>query len=155
MAKKQLPFGFDTAQESPGFLLWQTTMLWQRRIKKALEEYDISHAQFVIMATLLWFEAHEYDTTQIAIANWSKLDKMTISKSLEKLVAMGLVNRVEHAVDTRAKTVSLTTQGKKLTHTLVPLVEGIDSNFFGVLSSAKQQSLIAILQTLIKDLHDD
>ena len=75
---KHLPFGFDRPEDSPGFLLWQTTMIWQRQIKRVLEAYDVSHAQFVIMATLMWFEAHNYDTTQISIVNWSKLDKMTV-----------------------------------------------------------------------------
>lgn len=51
-----IPFGFAKPEDSPGFLLWQTTIIWQRRIKKALESHDISHAQFVIMAILLWFE---------------------------------------------------------------------------------------------------
>ena len=91
MHKFNLPFGFDKPEDSPGFLLWQTTMVWQRQIKRALESYDISHPQFVIMATLMWFEAHHYDTTQILIVNWSKLDKMTVSKSLKKLVALGYV----------------------------------------------------------------
>jgi MarR family transcriptional regulator, organic hydroperoxide resistance regulator len=47
-----LPFGFDRPEDSHGFLLWQTTMIWQRQIKQALEPYNISHAQFVIMATV-------------------------------------------------------------------------------------------------------
>jgi DNA-binding MarR family transcriptional regulator len=143
-----LPFGFDKPEDSPGFLLWQTTMLWQRQIKKALEVYDISHAQFVIMATLLWFEAHGYDTTQILIVNWSKLDKMTVSKSLKKLVTMGLVNRIEHETDTRAKSVSLTDNGKKLVHKLVPIVEGIDGKFFSKVPGLEQKSLIQILGRL-------
>ena len=66
------------------------------------------------MATLMWFEAHRYDTTQILIVNWSKLDKMTVSKSLRKLVALGCVNRIEHETDTRAKSVSLTEKGKEI-----------------------------------------
>lgn len=125
-----LPFGFEKPEDSPGFLLWQTTMIWHRQIKKALEQYNISHAQFVIMAMLMWFKAHGYDTTQILIVNWSKLDKMTVSKSLKKLVQMELVNRIEHETDTRAKSVSLTEKGKDMVRTLVPIVEGIDSTFF-------------------------
>lgn len=147
----KLPFGFDKPKDSPGFLLWQTTMIWQRQIKKALEVYDISHAQFVIMATLLWFEAHDYDTTQIQIVNWSKLDKMTVSKSLKKLVELNLVNRIEHETDTRAKNVSLTNKGKKLVHKLVPIVEKTDSLFFGKTSLPEQQSLMRILNKLTKD----
>lgn len=144
-----LPFGFDRPEDSPGFLLWQTTMLWQRQIKKALEPYNISHPQFVILATLLWFDAHHYDTTQVAIVNWTKLDKMTVSKSLKKLMALKLVNRSEHTTDTRAKSVSLTTQGKAMIHKLVPIVELIDSQFFGTTKAAEQKSLITLLRRLI------
>jgi len=150
-----LPFGFDKPKDSPGFLLWQTTMLWQRQIKKAIEKYDISHAQFVIIATLLWFEAHNYDTTQILIVNWTKLDKMTVSKSLKKLVSMGIVNRIEHEIDTRAKNVTLTDKGKNLVHTLVPIVEAVDSDFFGKVSGSNQKQLIHILSQLTADKEAD
>lgn len=143
-----LPFGFEQPEDSPGFLLWQTTMIWQRHIKKALEPYGISHAQFVIMATLLWLEAHNSTTTQILIVNLSKLDKMTVSKSLKKLVALGLVRRTEHETDTRAKSVTLTDQGKSLVHQLVPIVEGIDGKFFEKASRLEQQSLIQVLRKL-------
>lgn len=149
-----LPFGFDKPEDSPGFLLWQTTTVWQRQIKKALEPYDIAHAQFVIMATLMWFEAHHYDTTQILIVNWTKLDKMTVSKSLKKLVQLGYVNRFEHKIDTRAKSVSLTKEGKAMVRTLVPIVEGIDSTFFGKASRKEQQSLVHILAKLTSDITD-
>jgi len=150
-----LPFGFDKAEDSPGFLLWQTTIIWQRQIKKALEPYDISHAQFVIMATLLWFTAHHYDTTQILIVNHSKLDKMTVSKSLKKLVSLGYVNRIEHEVDTRAKNVSLTDKGEEMVRILVPIIEGIDSTFFGHLSNKEQQSLTSILRKLTTGISDE
>ena len=150
-----LPFGFDRPEDSPGFLLWQTTMIWQRQIKKALEQYSVSHAQFVIMATLMWFDAHHYDTTQILIVNWSKLDKMTVSKSLKKLVQMEFVNRIEHEVDTRAKSVSLTEKGKDMVRILVPIVEGIDSTFFSKASDQEQKSLIQILAKLTAGTTDE
>lgn len=146
-----LPFEFDKHEDSPGFLLWQTTMIWQRLIRKALETYDLSHAQFVIMATLLWFEAHNYDTTQVCLINWSKLDKMTVSNSLKKLANRGLVNRLEHKKDTRAKSVFLTEKGRKLVYQLIPLVEGVDSTFFSKASSQEQKNLIQILSKLVKD----
>jgi DNA-binding MarR family transcriptional regulator len=150
-----LPFGFDKPEDSPGFLLWQTTMVWQRQIKRALEPYAISHAQFVIMATLMWFEAHHYDTTQVLIVNWSKLDKMTVSKSLRKLATLGCVDRIEHETDTRAKSASLTQKGKKMVRTLVPIVEGIDSTFFGKASDKEQKSLVNILAKLIAGTTDE
>lgn len=151
----KLPFGFDKPEDSPGFLLWQTTTIWQRLIKKALEPYDISHAQFVIMATLLWFEFHGHDTTQILIVNWSKLDKMTVSKSLKKLAMQKLVRRVEHETDTRAKSVSLSGKGKALVQQLVPIVEKIDAEFFGKIPRTDQKKLIQMLGELAADENDE
>ena len=142
-------FGFDQPEDSPGFLLWQTTITWQRLIKKALEPYDIAHAQFVILAITLWLEAQGDAVSQSSIIRQSKLDKMTVSQSLKKLVAVGYVKRQEHHKDTRAKSVSLTKKGKMLIVKLVPIVEAIDTAFFGVLKKNKQQSLIDILNELI------
>lgn len=147
----ELPFGFDKPEDSSGFLLWQTTIVWQRLIKKALEPYDISHAQFVIMALLLWLGARDYDTTQIMIVNWSKLDKMTVSKSLKKLASFGLVTRVEHQTDSRAKSISLTEQGKILIYKLIPIVEQIDSEFFSPLPPIDQRVLGHLLGKLTID----
>ncbi|WP_032113539.1 MarR family winged helix-turn-helix transcriptional regulator [Candidatus Paracaedibacter symbiosus] len=145
------PFGFDRPEDSPGFSLWQATIIWQRLIKKALDPYNISHSQFVIMALLLWFKAHNYDTTQTLIINWSKLDKMTVSKSLKKLVAQGLVHRFELKTDTRAKSVFLTDKGKDLVYQLVPIVEKIDAEFFGKVLERDKQLLIQILKKLVAD----
>ena len=154
MPRNALPFGFEKPEHSPGFLLWQTTMIWQRLIKKALEPHDISHAQFVIMATVLWFKAHKYDTTQSHIVTWTKLDPMTVSKSLKKLVSQGLVHRAEHEIDTRAKSVSLTDKGKALVNRLVPIIEQIDAEFFGTVPHKSQEALIEILARLTKDTDD-
>ena len=144
----ELPFGFDQPEDSPGFLLWQTTVVWQRLIKKVLEPAEVSHAQFVIMALLLWSEANHVETTQVLIVKRSKLDKMTVSVSLKKLVGRGLVSRVEHATDTRAKSVSLTKTGEALVRELIPKVERVDASFFKKISKEDQQTLIAMLGRL-------
>jgi DNA-binding MarR family transcriptional regulator len=148
-------FGFDQPEDSPGFLLWQTTVTWQRLIKKALEPYNVSHTHHVIMAILLCFEEHHLDATQVLIVKWSKLDKMTISSALRKLVEAELVTRTEHELDTRAKRVSLTKKGRILAQKLVPVVEKIDAMFFGNLSAQDEKNMIKILAQLIKDSPQD
>jgi DNA-binding MarR family transcriptional regulator len=145
----KLPFGFAKPQDSPGFLLWQTTITWQRLIKKALEPYKISHAGFVIMAISMWLDANKYETTQVAIASLSKLDKMTISKSLKILTKQALVKRSEHKSDSRAKSVYLTAKGKDLINKLVPIVEKIDADFFDTINKNQQKSFMKILKDLV------
>lgn len=148
-----LPFGFEHAEESPGFLLWQTTTLWQRLIKKTLTPFDLSHPQFVIMALLLWLESRNIKTTQASLATWSKLDKMTVSQSLKKLVMRDLVQRREDERDTRAKNAFLTEKGRSLVFHLVPQIEKIDAGFFEKAAPADQEALIRILKILTKNSH--
>jgi len=146
--KEKSTFSYDAPKDSPGYLLWKTTTSWQRLIKKALEPFDISHAQFVILAVVKWFDENKQDVTQINIVNLSGLDKMTVSKSLKKLSSLKLITRAEYEHDTRAKVVALTTPGHKLIGKLVPIIEGIDCKFFSKLSTADQTSLIKIFNRL-------
>lgn len=143
------PFGFDEPRDSLGFLLWQTTITWQRQIKKLLENYQITHPQFVIMATLMWFETQEKTATQIELATLTKLDKMTVSNTLKALVQQALVKRYENENDTRAKTVILTSKGATLVKKLIPLVEQADSEFFKSLKQDEQRSLLQCLRQLV------
>ena len=146
------PFGFDRPEDSPGFLLWQTTITWQRRIKKALHCYGVTHAQFVVLAILLWFsyrDERDAPPTQALIAGLSKLDIMTVSTSLKKLMEKDLTTREEHVRDSRANAVRLTKEGKKLALTLIPVVEAIDVAFFGVLPKRDEKSLVTLLSELM------
>jgi DNA-binding MarR family transcriptional regulator len=142
-------FGYEAPEDSPGFLLWQTTVTWQRFIKKALETYEISHSQFVIMAVLLWFEEHKEEPTQISISRLSKLDKMSVSKSLKKLIAVGYIRREESQKDTRAKWVTLTPKGRGLVSKLIPVVERIDEDFFSILDRSEKNKLIELLNKVV------
>lgn len=105
--------------------------------------------QYVILANLCWFKMTRQNSTQAAIVQSSKIDKMTVSKSLKKLIAMKLVTRVEYEKDTRVKLVQLTAKGEKLVVQLIKVVEGIDRKFFDVLSQDEQKSLIRLFYKLI------
>lgn len=144
-------FGFDKPEDSPGFLLWQTTVTWQRLIKKALDEHHISHAQFVILAVTLWFESQHREVTQGLIIKQSKLDKMTVSKSFKKLVAEGYIKRTLHEIDTRTKAIQLTKKGKDFTMKLVPIVEKIDEAFFGSIKKTDKKFFIAVLNDVVSN----
>lgn len=147
---KNPPFEVDAPEESLGFLLWQVTMSWQRMIKKTLEEQEISHAQFVILAIVLWWEKQKKTLTQNEIIQMSKMDKMTVSKSLKILSEKGLVFRRESSTDTRVKVVSLTSKGTTLACKLVPLVETTDSSFFETLTKKQESDLLKLLNKLCR-----
>jgi DNA-binding MarR family transcriptional regulator len=141
-------FGFKTPEDSPGFLLWQTSVTWQRKIKQALEPSGLTHPQFVLMALLLWFEEQQEPPTQVKLANLSRLDKMTVSQSLKGLSKQGWIDRVEHQEDTRAKSVSLTEAGRATILAFVPVVEGVDAEFFSGLAGDEVKMLNELLRKL-------
>lgn len=126
-------FSVEKAEESSGFLLWQVTNLWQREIKKALEPFDLTHSQFVLMASIHWLTLHKQDVTQILLSAHTKIDPMTTSTVLRTLQTKGLLLRQEHLTDTRAKTVQLTENGKDIIKQAIKTVETFDKTFFATL----------------------
>lgn len=146
-------FSVEKAEDSPGFLLWQVTNLWQRQIKKALEKYDLTHSQFVLLASIHWLTLQKQDVTQILLSAHTKIDPMTTSTVLRTLQAKGLLQRQEHLTDTRAKTVALTDSGKKIIKEAVKVVEAFDKDFFSVLGSKTNEfnrKLVALLTQIEK-----
>jgi MarR family transcriptional regulator, organic hydroperoxide resistance regulator len=128
-------FGFGKPEESSGFLLWQVTNLWQREIKKALEKYELTHSQFVLLANIHWLTIEKQDVTQVLLSNQTKIDPMTTSTVLRTLQAKGLLKRQEHLIDTRAKTVGLTEDGLTCVKQAIKAVEQFDKIFFGSLEN--------------------
>lgn len=123
-------FSVEIPEESSGFLLWQVTNLWQREIKKALEIYDLTHSQFVLLASILWLSQDNNNITQILLSSHTKIDPMTTSTVLRTLQKKGFLQRQEHETDTRAKTVLLTPNGKEIAKLAVKTVEQFDHVFF-------------------------
>ncbi|WP_291141467.1 MarR family winged helix-turn-helix transcriptional regulator [Flavobacterium sp. UBA7680] len=141
-------FSVETPEESSGFLLWQVTNLWQREIKKALEQYNITHSQFVLMASIHWLTIHKQEVTQIVLSANTKIDPMTTSTVLRTLQQKNFIAREEHATDTRAKVVVLTDLGKEIIKKAIVTVEDFDRKFFsvsGVKTNDLNQNLIALL----------
>lgn len=146
---KDKVFSVDTPEESSGFLLWQVTNLWQRGIRQALAEFDITHSQFVLLASMLWLSRSPEPVTQIVLSSHTKIDPMTTSTVLRTLQGKGLVERREHATDTRAKTVALTEAGIARAKLAIKKVEQFDRDFFNVLGrevAGFNQQLITLLQ---------
>lgn len=141
-------FGVKTAEESSGFLLWQVTTLWQRGIKKCLDKIDITHPQFVLLASLLWLSIEKETITQIDLSQHSKIDPMTTSTVIRTLERKQLIERQEHPTDTRAKMIVLTENGIKITRKAVKIIEKFDIDFFQSLGEKTHGFNIELLALL-------
>jgi MarR family transcriptional regulator, organic hydroperoxide resistance regulator len=139
-------FQFESANESPGFMLWRVSSLWQRQIKAALEPFDLTHTQFVLLAGLSWLEGHG-SITQVQLADHLGMDVMMTSQVLRTLESKGLIERPAHPSDSRAKALKLTQAGLELSAKTVPVVENADRHFFSRLGK-KQTDLLKHLHKL-------
>lgn len=130
---KEINFHFKRPKDSPGYLLGQLTMLWQRKLKKVLDPLDLTQTQFVLLAALGWLSKKSDSVTQIDIANQSNADRMMVSKVLRTLEEKGFITRHEHETDTRAKTIRLTNTGETILQKGLIEVENADLDFFSSL----------------------
>lgn len=129
----KIEFKFKSPNESPGYLLGQVTMLWQRQLKKVLDPLNLTQTQFVLLAALGWLSKKNNAVTQVDIANQSNADRMMVSKVLRTLQDKKFIRRQEHETDTRAKVIKLTNEGANVLQKALTAVENADIDFFSVL----------------------
>ena len=131
--QNKINFKFKSPEESPGYLLGQLNLIWQRNQKKVLDPLDLTQTQFVLLAALAWLSKTKNDVTQVDIANQGNADRMMVSKVLRTLEVKKFISRQEHATDTRAKIVKLTPTGEKVLLVALTKIENADIEFFSVL----------------------
>jgi Transcriptional regulators len=127
---KYAQFWFEKPEESVGFLLWQITNLWQRKLNSALKERDLTHVQFSLLAGIAWLERFEKPITQVKLAKYAGTNIMMTSKVVRTLEKKDLILRDECENDTRAKCVSLTAKGIRRIEEALPIVRNVDEKFF-------------------------
>jgi len=120
-----------SADVSPGMLLWRVTHRWQAAQRAALKPFDLTHVQFVLLASLTYLDADPPAVTQKVLAEHAATDEMMTSQVLRALEAKGWVERTRHPADGRAWLVRATTEGRALANRAVVAVEACDRAFFG------------------------
>ncbi len=123
---------FDDADDSPGLLLWRATNTWQAAQRAALRPFDLTHVQFVLLASLAWLRSAT-PVTQRALADHAHTDPMMTSQVLRALEAKRLVRRGPHPNDARARALTVTREGATLANAANAAVEAVDRTFFGAL----------------------
>ncbi|WP_024479273.1 MarR family winged helix-turn-helix transcriptional regulator [Cellulophaga baltica] len=131
----KIEFKFKSPNESPGFLLGQVTLLWQRKHKKVLDPLNLTQTQFVLLTALGWLSREKDNVTQVDIANQGNADRMMVSKVLRTLEEKEFISRQEHPTDTRAKVIKLTNEGAKVLQKALTLIENADIDFFSALGN--------------------
>ena len=139
---------FEGPEQSPGFLLWQVSTKWRREIETALATMNLTHSQFVLLASLGWLTRNGGQVTQVELARHCRVDTMMTSQVLRTLERKGYVERTLREGDARSKLPYVTKKGGKLIEKAIPLVEAVDHEFFGTLGQ-DSKTCVEILQKLL------
>jgi DNA-binding MarR family transcriptional regulator len=143
------PFKHEQADDSPGFLLWKITALWQQRLAAVLAQLGITQTQYAILASLRWFHEQGEPPTQAHLVAHAHIEKMTLSKAIRKLEEAGLLQRDASPHDSRALHVRFTARGRKLVDKAVVAVEAADDAFFGTLGARDLVAYRSVARALI------
>ncbi len=129
-------------------MLWRATLAWQRAIRAALAPHDLTHVQFVLLASTWWLASRGEPPTQQQVADHAGTDAMMTSQVLRKLEARGLVTRRAHARDSRARSLALTERGQAVLAPALADVELADQRHFAVLAG-EEPAFLELLSRLV------
>ena len=114
-----------------GLLIWQTSNIWQSKLRKILKNHKISLNEYLIIETLFKLSSLTKIVSQISIANNSFLDVSVVSTNLSLLENKNLILRTH--IDNRSKNILLTDQGLFLISSLIKIIKNEEIDFFNKL----------------------
>jgi len=143
----ELQSEFANADDSPGLVLWRLTNSWQAAQRAALQPFDLTHVQFVLLASLTWLRS-DAPVSQRDLADHAHTDPMMTSQVLRALEAKGLIRRGAHPTDGRARALTATQKGAALANAAIVSVEAVDRQFFGQLEDGELRQFTDLLRRL-------
>lgn len=138
---------FKTAQESPGYMMWHVSTAWRSAIETVLKPLNLTHPQFVVLASLAWLTKDGDTVSQADVGRAAGLDPNTTSQILRGLETKNLIKRTR-SVDERSKNPEVTAAGDRLVRKALPAVEEADKLFFDTLGPAAIKHLLRSFQKL-------
>lgn len=121
-------------------------------MRAALKPHDLTHVQYVLLASLVWMEAHDSNLiiTQTELAEFAVTDRMMTSQVLRALEAKELIRRDHHPRDGRARALRATATGILAAQRATTDVENADRLFFSPLHD-KTGSFVTELSLLLSE----
>jgi DNA-binding MarR family transcriptional regulator len=114
-------------------------------MRAALAPHELTHVQFVLLASLWWLQHHDDGTpTQARLAAQAGTDPMMTSQVIRKLEARGLLQRAPDPTDNRARQLRLTPAGRELVARALADVEAADQSYFSAIGERHEAFLEAL-----------
>tara|TARA_B100000953_G_C17735769_1_gene330472 strand:+ start:83 stop:544 length:462 start_codon:yes stop_codon:yes gene_type:complete len=116
-----------------GLLIWQTSNLWQSRLRNKISKYNISFNEYLIIETIYNLSKYLTDISQVDIVKHSFIDKSVVSAKLTQLNRKKLIKKITPN-DNRSNKLILTKEGINIIEKIIDDVIATESDFFSKLN---------------------
>ena len=110
-------------------LIWQTSNLWQSKIRKKLIKFKISFNEYLILETIYRLSQFLSNISQVDIVKNSFIDKTVVSAKLSQLNSKKLIKKLTPN-DNRSNKLILTKEGFNLIKSVILEVDDAENEFF-------------------------
>ena len=115
-------------------LIWQTSNLWQSKVRQRLKDSEITLNEYLILETIYLLQKKYINITQQDICKNSSIDRSVVSISVSKLQDKALISKKEPK-DKRSDSLILTSEGKILINNTSESIKDLENDLFDKLGS--------------------
>ena len=115
-------------------LIWQTSNLWQSKVRQKLKESEITLNEYLILETIYLLQQQKINITQKDICINASIDRSVVSLRVSNLEEKKLISK-QQPQDKRSDSLILTAAGKDLINNIIDNIIELENELFNKLGS--------------------
>ena len=115
-------------------LIWQTSNLWQSKVRQKLKESEITLNEYLILETIYLLQQQKINITQQDICKNASIDRSVVSLRVSKLEEKKLISK-QQPQDKRSDSLILTAAGNDLINNIIDNIVDLENELFNKLGS--------------------
>ena len=115
-------------------LIWQTSNLWQSKVRHKLKESQITLNEYLILETIYLLQQENINITQQDICKNASIDRSVVSLRVSKLEEKKLISK-QQPQDKRSDSLILTAAGSDLINNIIDNIVDLENELFNKLGS--------------------
>ena len=115
-------------------LIWQTSNLWQSKVRQKLKESEITLNEYLILETIYLLQQQKINITQKDICINASIDRSVVSLRVSSLEEKKLISK-QQPQDKRSDSLILSEAGNNLINNIIDNIVDLENELFNKLGS--------------------
>ena len=115
-------------------LIWQISNLWQSKVRKKLNETEITLNEYLILETIYLLQNKNKNISQQDICKNASIDRSVVSLRVSKLEEKNLIFK-KQSNNKRSDSLVLTSEGHNLINNIIVSIIEVENDLFSRLGS--------------------